>query len=52
MTDRHYGENDMKEMHVGNYKIGLNNWILRKNYTKGFFKWNYMEGLENLKCDG
>ena len=37
------GENDMKELHVGNYKIGLNNWVCERNYTKGFFVWNYIE---------
>ena len=52
MTNRHYGKNDMKELHVCNYEIGLNNWILRKKLYKGFFERNYMEDLENLKCDG
>ena len=35
-------KNDMKELHVWNYKIGLNNWVCERNYTKGFFVWNYI----------
>ena len=43
VTDnRHYGRNNMKELHVWNYKIGLNNWICERNYTKGCFVWNYI----------
>ena len=45
MTDKHCGKNDINELHVLNYKIGLNKTNLQqKNCTKIFFPIKILRG--------
>ena len=37
VRDKNCGKNNIKELHVWNYKIGLNSWINKKNCTEKIF---------------